>query len=177
MNRVNATRLARYMLLAFVTLFVLSRIIVYANMAHLFPTSYVYIGGVHVHHFIFGTLIMLIAGCYLIFRQPTGRELCWTAFVFACGMVLTFDEFGMMLHLGGGYYQQISVDALVILISLIMIALASRTLVRRGVDNRWEWLGIFVLFFIITAGLVLSVRKLTDDLQPALDKLDQQSPK
>ena len=42
----------------------------------------------------------------------------WVAFAYGFGMALTFDEFGMWLHLGGSYWQRGSFDAVIVILSL-----------------------------------------------------------
>lgn len=38
--------------------------------------------------------------------------------IYGIGMALTFDEFGMWLHLGGSYWQRASFDAVVVLLGI-----------------------------------------------------------
>jgi hypothetical protein len=40
------------------------------------------------------------------------------ALAYGFSMALTFDEFGMWLHLGGSYWQRASFDAVIVLLSL-----------------------------------------------------------
>ena len=44
------------------------------------------------------------------------RKLC--ALLYGFGMALTFDEFGMWLHLGGSYWQRGIFDAVIVILSL-----------------------------------------------------------
>jgi len=44
------------------------------------------------------------------------RSVCALAYGF--GMALTFDEFGMWLHLGGSYWQRASFDAVIVLLGV-----------------------------------------------------------
>ena len=38
---------------------------------------------------------------------------------YGIGLALTFDEFGMWLHLGGGYWQRASFDAVAVIIAIL----------------------------------------------------------
>jgi len=49
-----------------------------------------------------------------VFRRPTGRTLQVAALLYGIGMGLTFDEFGMWIHLGGSYWQRASWDAITV---------------------------------------------------------------
>ena len=49
-----------------------------------------------------------------MFRRPDGREAEIIALMYGIAMGLTFDEFGMWLHLRGSYWQRASVDAIII---------------------------------------------------------------
>jgi hypothetical protein len=43
-------------------------------------------------------------------------------------MALTFDEFGMWLHLGGSYWQRASVDAIVVVAAALALIAYARTI-------------------------------------------------
>ncbi|MBA2435077.1 MAG: hypothetical protein H0V54_08370, partial [Chthoniobacterales bacterium] len=51
-------------------------------------------------------------------QKPSARLRKICALLYGVGMGLTFDEFGMWLHLGGGYWQRASFDAVIVLLSL-----------------------------------------------------------
>jgi len=108
-------RLVRITLLAFVLGFVAARALVLLIMARVLPDLYVHIGGTHVHHLNFGIALLAGVGGVLLFAPPRGRALQWSAAIYGLGLALTFDEFGMWLHLGGGYWQRASYDALTVI--------------------------------------------------------------
>ena len=55
------------------------------------------IGGVHVHHYVYGIFVLTIAGYLaLIFKGP--RATSWIALLYGCGVGLTFDEFGFWIN-------------------------------------------------------------------------------
>ena len=71
------------------------------------------------------------------------------------GLVLTFDEFGMWLHLGGPYWQRASFDA-VVLIAAVIALLAFAPDVRRGSRQRWVEAGLLVLVLSVFGVTLLS---------------------
>lgn len=83
------------------------------------------IGGVHIHHQVWGMLFMLAAGMLSFafeFRSPWLQML---AVVFGIGAALVLDEFALFLHLDDVYWSpegQKSVDAILATI-LVMTAL------------------------------------------------------
>ena len=122
----NPHELARRALLAFVLTFVLARTVVFLIMADRIPNLYLFLRGTHVHHLNYGIFLLAGVGAWLLFRKPQGDELRRAAFGYGIAMALTFDEFGMWLHLGGSYWQRASVDAIVVVAAaLALIAYAS----------------------------------------------------
>src|SRR5271170_4634106 len=107
----GATALARKALLAFVLTFIASRTVVLLIMSDRIPNLYFFLKGTHVHHLNYGIFLLAGVGAYLLFRAPQGKAANRAAFVYGIAMGLTFDEFGMWLHLGGSYWQRTSVDA------------------------------------------------------------------
>jgi hypothetical protein len=73
------------------------------------------IGGVHVHHQVFGILILIGTGIVLVSATPRGAALDAAAAVFGVGVSLTLDEFALWLHLQDVYWTEEgrkSVDAI-----------------------------------------------------------------
>src|SRR3954468_19053557 len=99
--RFSASRLARWTLTAFVLTFLLARILVLLIMSRRIPDLYFHVGQTHVHHLNYGIFLLSGVGAYLLLAAPTGRALRRVALVYGVGLALTFDEFGMWIHLGG----------------------------------------------------------------------------
>jgi hypothetical protein len=97
--------LARKVFAAFVATFLVARIIVLLIMSQRIPDLYLYIGGTHIHHLNYGIFLLAGTGAYLLFGQPKGRGASAAAILYGIGLALTFDEFGMWLHLGGNYWM------------------------------------------------------------------------
>jgi hypothetical protein len=113
--------LARLALVAFLITFIVTRILVFLIMNRTFPDLFVYIGGTHVHHLNLGIFLLSGVGAYLLFVRPTGRKANGAAVLYGIGLALTFDEFGMWLHLGGGYWQRASFDAITVVAGLLVL--------------------------------------------------------
>jgi len=107
-------QLARRALLGFLLTFILARTIVLLIMARRIPNLYLFLSNTHVHHLNYGIFLLAGVGAYLLFRAPTGNSARRAAFAYGIAMALTFDEFGMWLHLGGSYWQRASIDAIAV---------------------------------------------------------------
>lgn len=113
--------LARFVLVAFLMTFTIMRILIFQIMDRKLPDMFVYIGGTHVHHLNLGIFLLSIAGAYLLFVRPKARKMEWAAVLYGVGLALTFDEFGMWLHLGGGYWQRASFDAITVVAGFLAL--------------------------------------------------------
>lgn len=112
---------ARLVLAAFLTTFTLFRIVIFLIMDRRLPDMFVYIGGTHVHHLNLGIFLLSIVGAYLLFGRPEGHDADWAAVLYGIGLALTFDEFGMWLHLGGSYWQRASFDAVTVVAGFLAL--------------------------------------------------------
>jgi hypothetical protein len=110
----RSSHLARLVLVAFLLTFVCARCIVFLIMSRTIPDLYVHIKGTHVHHLNYGILLLSGLGGYLLFQRPHGRKQDVAAMLYGVAMGLTFDEFGMWIHLGGSYWQRASWDAVTV---------------------------------------------------------------
>jgi hypothetical protein len=74
-------------------------------------------GGTHIHHMVFGVIIMVTTGLLTFALSPTGFPQQFLAFAFGAGVALTLDEFALILHLEDVYWEEqgrLSVDAVVV---------------------------------------------------------------
>jgi hypothetical protein len=126
-RRETAHRLARRALFGFIVTFILARIFVFLIMAREMPNLYFFVRGTHVHHLNYGIFLMSAVCGYSVFRRPTGRAAEITALLYGVAMGLTFDEFGMWLHLGGSYWQRASVDAVIVVAALFGLVAFARS--------------------------------------------------
>jgi ABC-type thiamin/hydroxymethylpyrimidine transport system permease subunit len=152
-RRETANRLARRALFSFIVTFILSRICVFLIMSDEMPNLYFFLHGTHVHHLNYGIFLMSAVCGYSVFRRPTGRAAEITALLYGVAMGLTFDEFGMWLHLGGSYWQRASVDAVIVVAALFGLVAFARTL--KHFEKRHFWAFIVLLVVLAGFGVVL----------------------
>lgn len=123
-------KLARVSLVGFILTFILARAFVFMIMAREMPNFYFFLHGTHVHHLNYGIFLLAGSAGYAVFRHPTGRAAEVNALVYGIAMALTFDEFGMWLHLGGSYWQRTSVDGVIIVAALFALFGYARSIRR-----------------------------------------------
>lgn len=149
----ESTRLARRALLAFVLTFIASRTMVFLVMSQRVPNMYFFLHGTHVHHLNYGIFLLAAVAAYLLFAQPTGRPARFAALAYGIAMALTFDEFGMWLHLGGSYWQRASVDAVVVVTCIFGLIAFAPSLER--LETRHRWAVVALILGLALFGLVL----------------------
>jgi hypothetical protein len=124
----SAHELARRALLAFLLTFMLARAMVFLIMARMVPNMYLFLRDTHVHHLNYGIFLLAAVGGYLLLRAPRGNSARRAAFAYGIAMALTFDEFGMWLHLGGSYWQRASIDAIVVVAGVLALFAYARSI-------------------------------------------------
>lgn len=114
------------------------------------------------HHLNYGIFLLSIIGGVLLFARNLSevqQKAC--AWIYGLGMALTFDEFGMWLHLGGGYWQRASFDAVIVLLSLFgMIAFAPKF--DRMKSHHWATAGVTLIAVCGFCWLLLASAKYAD---------------
>jgi hypothetical protein len=110
--------------------------------------------GTHVHHLVWGILLLLSMGYIGIATDLGSPWLELVAIAFGIGMGLTMDEFALWLNLEDVYWQQKgrqSIDAVIVTTSLLIIALLGlqfwidvwdAALVTLGFDRGNAWIAI-----------------------------------
>ncbi len=170
-------RLARVTFTTFLLTFIASRVLVILIMTRRIPDFFLHLGGTHVHHLNYGIFLLSAVGGVLVF---TGRPSSWMrqvcAVLYGLGMALTFDEFGMWLHLGGGYWQRASFDAVIVLLSLFGVIAFAPTLARMRTVH-WATAAITVvavgLFYWM---LFQSIKYVGQRVGPRLMNIEQSGP-
>ena len=147
--RATADELARRALLAFLLTFILARTVVFLIMARRIPNLYLFLHNTHVHHLNYGILLLAAVGGYLLLAAPSGDAARRAAFAYGIAMALTFDEFGMWLHLGGSYWQRASVDAIVVVAAVLAFIAYARSIKKfeRRHVRACVLLGVALLLF------------------------------
>jgi hypothetical protein len=174
-TRVQAHTLARRALFGFIVTFIIARACVFLIMSRQMPNLYLFMQGTHVHHLNYGIFLLAAVGGYSVFRRPVGRTAEIVALAYGFAMALTFDEFGMWLHLGGSYWQRASVDAVIIISAVLGMVGFARSIARFESRHFWAFLtvGVALVGFgwvVLTAG-----NRLGDLLGPKLHDLESSS--
>lgn len=174
-HRETAHRLARITLFGFIVTFILSRMFVFLIMAQLIHNFYFFLGKTHVHHLNYGIFLLSAVCGYSVFRRPVGRAAELTALIYGIAMGLTFDEFGMWLHLGGGYWQRASVDAVIVVAAAFAFVSFIRSI--RRFESRHLWVFLILAVSMIGFGIVLFIagNRLGDTVGPKLENLESAS--
>ncbi|MEJ2367087.1 MAG: hypothetical protein P8Z49_01725 [Acidobacteriota bacterium] len=168
--------LARVVLVTFLFTFLAARIVVFLIMVRAIPDLYLFLGQTHVHHLNYGIFLLGGTGAYLIFRRPAGRALEITAALYGAGMALTFDEFGMWLHLGGSYWQSASLDAVTLLAGVFAL-LAFAPELARFRPHHWLTALLLLLGIILFVFLMIrSFRAAGRVLGPKLRRIESAAP-
>jgi hypothetical protein len=169
-------RLARWTLVAFVVTFVMARILVILIMSHTIPDLYLHVKGNHVHHLNYGIFILCGVGAYLLFFKPHGDWLNAAAAIYGVGLALTFDEFGMWLHLGGPYWQRASFDAVVVVAALLGLIAAAPDYKKFGPGHWRATILVVVVTSVFGVMLTRSVHRFGDKIAPRLQQLEAEQP-
>ena len=103
------------------------------------------IGGNHVHHQVFGILIIIGTGIVLVSQTPWGAALDAAAAVFGIGVGLTVDEFALWLHLKDVYWAKQgrqSVDAIFCVLVITGALVGASSFVTGGFGTADWWSSI-----------------------------------
>jgi len=169
-------QLARIVFTTFLLTFIASRLLVILIMGRMIPDLFLHMGQTHVHHLNYGIFLLSTLTGLLLFFRVTERERLWCAVAYGFSLALTFDEFGMWLHLGGGYWQRASFDAVIVVASLFgMIAFAPP--LERMRAHHWITGGVTlmatVVFYIM---LFRSLNYVGEKVGPRFHQLEQSGP-
>ena len=168
-------RVARVALLSFILTFLASRIVVVLIMARQIPNLFFFLRGTHVHHLNYGIFLLSIVGGYLLFRRPQGMAAERAAIGYGVSMALTFDEFGMWLHLGGSYWQRASVDAVIVVGAVLGLIAFAPSLRRFEVKHLWAAIVLVLAIAGFGYVLVLAGNEVGNLVGPRLHELELSS--
>ena len=117
--------------LCFLFTFGLARAVTHLGRSHQNPFEVV-IGGTHVHHLVWGIVLLLLVGYVWLIQVGTGlngssvRVGRLTALLYGVGAALTLDEFALWLHLEDVYWERqgrASIDAVMLFGALVSAGL------------------------------------------------------
>jgi hypothetical protein len=175
MHRETAHRLARRALFAFILTFVLARVFVALIMSKQMPNLYFFMSGTHVHHLNYGIFLLAAVCGYSVFARPVGRAAEITALMYGVAMGLTFDEFGMWLHLGGSYWQRASVDAVIVVTAVLGLVAFARSLKRFEAHHVRAFILLALVLLSFAVVLYTAGIRLGDTVGPRLHDLEAAS--
>jgi hypothetical protein len=174
--RAHVRPLARVVFTTFLLTFIASRLLVILIMGRMIPDLFLHMGQTHVHHLNYGIFLLCTVAGILLFFEVSERERWWCAVAYGFSLALTFDEFGMWLHLGGGYWQRASFDAVIVVASFFgMLAFAPPANRLRA----HHWLtGLFALLATILFYVMLfkSLGYAGKKFGPRFQELEEQGP-
>jgi nucleoside recognition membrane protein YjiH len=137
--------------LSFFFTFAVTRIITHASRASTDPLQF-WVGGIHVHHLVWGILLLLVVGYIWLIQLGTGaagpsiRVGRITAVLYGAGAALTLDEYALWLNLEDVYWERAgraSIDAVALFGALVSAGLWGgpffRSVTRHGTRVlRWR---------------------------------------
>jgi hypothetical protein len=130
--------------LGFLLTFGIVRAITHLIRAGMGPFHNVSSGGLHIHHLVWGILMLLLVGYLWLIQVGTGESAAptWfsraTAIGYGIGAALTLDEFALWLNLQDVYWTgpgRESVDAVVIFLSLLSVGIWGGPFIRAAANE------------------------------------------
>ncbi len=158
-----------WMFLAILVTFVVARIVtrmIRSGSGAQAGLGNVRIAGNHVHHQVFGILIIIGTGIVLVSQTPRGAALDAAAAVFGVGVGLTVDEFALWLHLEDVYWTnqgRKSVDAIfcVLVITGALIGGADFVTGRVGTAAWWSSVAVIAVNLLLCVICLLKGKVVT----------------
>ena len=105
------------------------------------PGSVVSDSGVHLHHLVFGIILMGISGTLGFWFFDSGIWMYLSAVLFGIGIGLTIDEFALFIHLDDVYWStegRTSIDATVLAVVAMILLLLGVDPIGLDADNAFE---------------------------------------
>ena len=112
------------------------------------PFHYVYVGDTHIHHLVWGILLLLVAGfCWLMEVGTGGRASSLLAsrlmsLLYGVGAALTLDEFALWLNVEEGVYwtrrDLVSIDAVALFGAALLIGIFGRDFLKAVGVEMWS---------------------------------------
>jgi len=129
--------------IGFLVTFGVIRGITHMIRAGIGPFHNVSSGGLHIHHLVWGILLLLAVGYLWLIEAGVGSN--WmaslTAVAFGVGAALTLDEFALWLNLQDVYWQSAgreSIDAVVIFAGLLSVGIWGGPFFKAVAGHVWS---------------------------------------
>ena len=164
----NIRPLARLVLLSFMLTFIVARLVSILMILFHRQDMYLHVRDTHVHHLNYGIFLLAGVGAYLLFSPPSAAPTPpAAAVIYGIGLGLTFDEFGMWLHLNGDYWQRASFDAVIVLVAALGLAGFTPPLARW---RRWQIATALLVLLLLAGTMRLAAR-----VEPRLQSWEQRA--
>jgi F0F1-type ATP synthase assembly protein I len=122
------------------------------------PIKDVHIGGVHVHHQVWGILLVLLVGLLTFRFRPESPWIEVLATLFGVGAALALDEFALWLHLEDVYWSEEgkkSIDAVMIAAVFGLVLLTGTSPI--GVETDTETFGAWAVAAAVLLHIAITV--------------------
>jgi hypothetical protein len=125
--------------ISFFLTFSVARSLAYSNYHHIGPFHDIYIHGRHIHHLVWGILLLLAVGFGWLIELGTGSESSTLfssramALLYGAAAALTLDEFALWLNLADVYWTRegrASLDAIILFGVVLVLAIWGRDFAR-----------------------------------------------
>jgi hypothetical protein len=101
------------------------RLLTWAIHIHVAGLGNVRLGGVHIHHYIWGILMLIAVGAFgIVERSPRWRT--WMGLAFGVGLALVVDEAALLIQLKDVYWNR--AGGISVAIAIIVIGVAGSVL-------------------------------------------------
>jgi hypothetical protein len=174
--RSHVRSLARVVFTVFLLTFIAARVLVILIMARKMPDLFLHMGGTHVHHLNYGIFLLCTVAGVMLFFQLSDRERWWCAVAYGFSLALTFDEFGMWLHLGGGYWQRASYDGVIVVASLFGMLAFFPPLARMRAHHWVTGVVMIITTALFYVLLFKSLHLVDRKISPRLERLEEKGP-
>ena len=141
-----------WMLGAFVVTFLVTRVITHLIRAGRGPFRDTTVGGVHIHHQVYGIFLILCSGMVAIAYRPDSPWQEVVATLFGMGAALTLDEFALWLRLDDVYWGpegRRSVDAVLVAVAIGLMMLVGLNPFEADASDGVVVLGISVCLSLL----------------------------
>ena len=146
-----------WMLAAFVVTFLVTRAVTHLIRAGRGPFRDTTVGGVHIHHQVYGIFLILSSGTVSVVYRPESPWQEVVATMFGIGAALTLDEFALWLRLDDVYWGpegRRSVDAVLVAVMIGLLMLVGLNPFDTDASNGAVVLAVSVglsLLFVVVA--------------------------
>lgn len=112
----------------FVATFAISRLIVFLS-----PGLHLSVSGTHVHHLTYGIITLAASGFVALAAPDVPRRAVGA--LYGIGLAMTFDEFGMWLHLTTNYYMDISLYVMFGILFVLLFVVYGASTIQKILHN------------------------------------------